>query len=99
VATGAIAEQIDYDEFRCRPGGHHPGFQPFAFAGGLYDSQTRLTRFGARDSTPRPDDGRQKIPVLLGGGHSNFYVYALSDPINRLDVDWAAGATSCGHRK
>ena len=25
------------------------GFQPFGFAGGLYDNQTKLVRFGARD--------------------------------------------------
>ena len=27
----------------------NPGFQPFGFAGGLYDTDTGLTRFGARD--------------------------------------------------
>ncbi|MDS4031603.1 MAG: hypothetical protein RKO66_16235 [Candidatus Contendobacter sp.] len=26
-----------------------PGFQPFGFAGGLYDKDTGLVRFGARD--------------------------------------------------
>jgi hypothetical protein len=26
-----------------------PGLQPFGFAGGLYDSDTGLVRFGARD--------------------------------------------------
>lgn len=27
----------------------NPGFQPFGFAGGLYDWDTKLVRFGARD--------------------------------------------------
>ncbi len=27
----------------------NPSFQPFGFAGGLYDLDTKLTRFGARD--------------------------------------------------
>jgi RHS repeat-associated protein len=27
----------------------NPGFQPFGFAGGLYDPDTGLVRFGARD--------------------------------------------------
>jgi len=26
-----------------------PGFQPFGFAGGIYDRDTGLARFGARD--------------------------------------------------
>jgi len=28
------------------------GFQPFGFAGGLYDRDTNLVRFGARDYDP-----------------------------------------------
>ena len=37
----------------------NPGFQPFGFAGGLYDRGTELTHFGARDYDPRdrPLDG------------------------------------------
>ncbi|HET8934091.1 MAG TPA: RHS repeat-associated core domain-containing protein [Polyangiales bacterium] len=27
----------------------NPGFQPFGFAGGLYDADTGLVRFGERD--------------------------------------------------
>ncbi|MBT9098538.1 hypothetical protein KFZ76_12595 [Methylovulum psychrotolerans] len=27
----------------------NPGFQPFGYAGGLYDRHTKLVRFGARD--------------------------------------------------
>jgi len=27
----------------------NPDFQPLGFAGGLYDNQTKLVRFGARD--------------------------------------------------
>src|SRR5262249_35654150 len=49
VATGAIAERIDYDEFGAVLQDTNPGFQPFSFAGGLYDKDTGLVRFGTRD--------------------------------------------------
>ena len=37
VATGAIAQQIDYDPWGKVLSDSQPGFQPFGFAGGLYD--------------------------------------------------------------
>ena len=46
--TGTVAQRIDYDEFGQITQDTNPGFQPFAFAGGLYDLDTKLTRFGAR---------------------------------------------------
>jgi hypothetical protein len=46
---GTITQQIDYDEFGNIVLNTNPDFQPFGFAGGLYDEQTKLTRFGARD--------------------------------------------------
>ena len=49
VNSGAIAQQIDYDEFGKIIFDSNPGFQPYAFAGGLYDTQTKLVHFGARD--------------------------------------------------
>ena len=33
------------------------GFQPFGFASGLYDSDTRLTHFGAREYDPASSAG------------------------------------------
>jgi YD repeat-containing protein len=49
TATGTIAQRIDYDEFGQITQDTNPGFQPFGFAGGLYDPDTKLVRFGARD--------------------------------------------------
>jgi RHS repeat-associated protein len=94
VATGAVAQRIDYDAFGVILSDTNPGFQPFAFAGGLYDSQTGLTRFGARDYDAETGRWTAKDPLLLGGGHTNFYVYAMSDPINVLDITgrWALRA-------
>src|SRR5205823_4538813 len=52
VATGAVDEQADYDAFGNALGDTNPGFQPFGFAGGLYDRSTGLVRFGVRDYSP-----------------------------------------------
>ena len=49
AATGAVAQRMDYDEFGRVLLDTSPGFQPFGFAGGIYDRETGLVRFGARD--------------------------------------------------
>ena len=48
TSTGAIEQRLDYDEYGNVIRDTNPGFQPFGFAGGLYDPDTKLTRFGAR---------------------------------------------------
>jgi RHS repeat-associated protein len=52
TSTGAVAERVDYDEFGNVLADSAPGTQPFGFAGGLYDRDTGLVRFGARDYDP-----------------------------------------------
>lgn len=49
ASTGNIAQRIDYDAWGVVLSDSNPGFQPFGFAGGLYDPDTGLVRFGARD--------------------------------------------------
>lgn len=44
------------------------GFQPFGFAGGLYDRDTGLTRFGARDYDPQTGRWTAKDSIGLAGG-------------------------------
>ena len=61
ASTGAIAQEMRYDELGRIKLDTNPGFQPFGFAGGLYDYQTGFVRFGARDYDPRWDGGRQSI--------------------------------------
>jgi RHS repeat-associated protein len=63
----------------------NPGFQPFGFAGGLYDPDTGLVRFGARDYDPVIGRWLAKDPIAFGGGQTNLYVYAGNDPINQID--------------
>ncbi len=63
----------------------NPGFQPFAFAGGHYDPDTGLLRFGARDYDPTVGRWTAKDPILFNGDGENLYQYANSDPVNLVD--------------
>jgi len=58
---------------------------PFGFAGGLYDSDTKLTRFGYRDYDAYTGKWTAKDPILFGGGDSNLYGYVLGDPVDFVD--------------
>jgi RHS repeat-associated protein len=87
AATGRIAEEIIYDEFGNVISDSNPGFQPFGFAGGLFDQRTKLVRFGARDYEPSIGRWTAKDPILFNGNDSNLYAYSLGDPINRFDPD------------
>ena len=71
----------------------NPGFQPFGYAGGIYDRDTGLVRFGARDYDPQVGRWSTKDPIGFGGG-LNHYVYATSDPINYRDENglWIVNA-------
>jgi RHS repeat-associated protein len=75
---------MEYDEFGRVLLDTNPGFQPFGFAGGLYDLDTGLVRFGARDYDPQTGRWTAKDPILYEGG-TNVYEYALGDPVNRHD--------------
>ncbi len=85
TATGAVAQRLDYDEFGVVTMDTAPGFQPFGFAGGLYDSQTKLVRFGARDYDAETGRWTAKDPALFAGGQVNLYVYAQNNPLNMTD--------------
>jgi RHS repeat-associated protein len=85
VATGQIAQRLDYDAFGNVTLDTNPGFQPFGFAGGLYDRDTQLVRFGARDYDAATGRWTVKDPIGLGGGQTNLYTYVNNDPINHLD--------------
>jgi RHS repeat-associated protein len=85
VETGAIAQRIDYDEFGRVIADTNPGFQPFGFGGGLYDQDTKLVHFAAREYDPEFGRWTTREPIPFVGGDSNLYEYAFGDPINFLD--------------
>jgi RHS repeat-associated protein len=95
VSTGAVAQRIDYDEFGVVTADSNPGFQPFGFAGGLYDVDTQLVRFGARDYDPSVGRWVSKDPILFDGDGPNLYAYVLNDPVNRIDSN-GEGFLDCG---
>jgi RHS repeat-associated protein len=84
-ATGTVAQRLDLDEFGQVTSDSNPGFQVLGFAGGIYDPDTGLMRFGARDYDPTVGRWTAKDPIRFDGGQTNLYVYAAGDPVNRLD--------------
>ncbi len=96
TGAAAVVEQIDYDEWgnvvnlvdpSCSLGRTALCFQPFGFAGGVWDVTTALVRFGARDYDPATRRWTQKDPTTFDGGDSNLYAYAADEPINNIDPD------------
>ncbi len=84
VVTGVIVQELRYDAFGRVTLDTNPGFQPFGFAGGLYDPQTGLIRFGARDYDPEIGRWTTMDPIGFGGG-LNHYSYSNQNPVNYSD--------------
>jgi len=85
VETGFIAQRLDYDEFGNVLVNTNEGFQPFGYAGGLFDEQTGLVRFGARDYDAVVGRWTAKDPVGFSWSNNNFYLYSNSEPIQHID--------------
>jgi RHS repeat-associated protein len=88
--TGDIQQRMDYDAWGRVTHDSNPGFQPFGFAGGLFDPETGLTRFGARDYDAETGRWTAKDPILCEGGDVNLFGYVKSDPINFIDSNGLA---------
>jgi RHS repeat-associated protein len=86
-AIGAIVQRLDVQPFGEIIQDSAPGWQPFGFAGGLYDPDTGLVRFGARDYDPVAGRWAAKDPSLFEGSDSDLYAYGFSDPVNHVDPD------------
>ncbi len=87
-----VPYQADYTAFgvatRTLASGISKDWIPFAFAGGLYDSDVYdigLLRFGARDYDPVIGRWVSKDPIRFDGGQANIYVYVGNDPVNHSD--------------
>lgn len=78
--NATIAQRLDYDAFGNTTRDTNPGFQPFGYAGGLYDPDTKLVRFGARDYDPETGRWTSKDPIGFSGGDANLYGYVVGDP-------------------
>jgi RHS repeat-associated protein len=67
------------------PSGRGPADGGSPFAGGLYDLDTKLVRFGARDYDAEVGRWTAKDPIRWGGRQANLYVYVGDDPVNLTD--------------
>ncbi len=85
AADGSVVQRLDYDAFGVVERDTNPGFQPFGFAGGLYDPDTGLVHFGAREYDPEAGRWLSKDPILFLGGDFNLYAYVKNDPVNAVD--------------
>ncbi|WP_374029028.1 RHS repeat domain-containing protein [Bdellovibrio bacteriovorus] len=86
-SDGTVSQRMDHDEFGRVVIDTNPGYLPFGFAGGVYDNQTSLVRFGARDFDPEVGRWTSKDPILFEGEDSNLYGYVESDPVNWIDTE------------
>ena len=97
AGLGGAVKEIVYDSFGNILEDTNPAFRvPIGFAGGLYDPDTGLVRFGYRDYDP--DTGRFTALDPLGnaGGDSDWYGYCLDDPVNLADPEGLAGTSAWG---
>jgi RHS repeat-associated protein len=85
VSDGLVAQRIDYDEWGVVTSDTSPGLQPFGFAGGLYDADTKLVRFGARDYDAETGRWTKKDGIRFKGG-LNLYAYVANNPVNLVDL-------------
>ena len=89
---GTIVKKVEYDTFGNVLSDSASDFKvPFGFAGGLYDPDTGLTRFGYRDYDAETGKWTAKDPIGFDGGDTNLYGYVLGDPINLIDPEGLAG--------
>jgi RHS repeat-associated protein len=90
IETGEVAQRMDYDVWGNVIQDTNPGFQPFGFAGGIYDDYTGFIRFGARDYNPEVGRWTTKDPIRFDGESTNIFGYVQNDPVTWIDTDGLA---------
>ena len=87
-ANGDAVKVVEYDAFGNVITDTAPDFEvPFGFAGGLFDRDTGLVRFGRRDYDPDTGRWTAKDPIGFAGGDTDLYGYVLNDPVNFVDPE------------
>lgn len=94
--TGEVVHQVEYDAWGNALADSSSEWQTFGYAGGLYDTTTRLLRFGARDYSPGVGRWLAVDPLLFAGSVSNPHLYVENSPIEENDPSgecpWCVGA-------
>jgi RHS repeat-associated protein len=84
--SGDVPFQASYSSFG-EVTGTGLDWMAFGFAGGIYDSEAGLVRFGARDLDPMVGRWTAKDPLRFENGNApNLYIYADGDPANLVDL-------------
>ncbi|MDH5764351.1 MAG: hypothetical protein OEZ51_15400, partial [Nitrospinota bacterium] len=94
TGSGNVAQALEYDEWGNILSDTYVGavpLLPFRLAGGLYDADTKLIRFGARDYDPETGRWTAKDPIRFDGDGPNLFGYALNDPITLFDLTGFGG--------
>ncbi len=81
---GVVMQMMEHDEFGRVLQDTNPGYTPFGFAGGVYDSDTGLVLFQARSYDAETGRWVSKDPILFAGG-IGLYGYVSNDPVNWTD--------------
>ena len=84
VDDGTVVQELEYDAGGVVTGDTNPGWQPFGYAGGLYEAATGLVRFGARDYDAQVGRWTSKEPIGFQGSLS-FFAYCDNDPLKMVD--------------
>jgi len=82
--NGDITQAMAFDAYGNVLVDTNPGFQPFGFAGGIYDRNTGLIKFGYRDYDSVVGRFVQSDPIGLGGG-IHTYAYVNGNPVSYVD--------------
>ncbi len=86
--SGSAVKTVAYDSFGNVITDSNSAFAvPFGFAGGLFDKDTGLTRFGFRDYDADVGRWTAKDPILFEGGDTDLYGYVINDPMNGVDPE------------
>jgi len=89
TTSGGLLQQMEYDAYGNVTSTEYvaAGWSPipFGFAGGLFDRDTKLVRFGARDYDAEIGRWIGKDPSGLRGD-LNLYGYAAGDAVNFIDI-------------
>jgi RHS repeat-associated protein len=68
-------------------------WMPFGFAGGIYDGDSGLVQFGARDFASDVGRWSSKDSSRFEGSPGNLFVYVSDDPINLIDPTGRSATT------
>ncbi len=85
TSTGEVVKTLRYSEFGEITDETGTFNTIFGFAGGIRDTDTGLTKFGARWYDPEVGRWISKEPLGFEGA-MNFYSYCDGDPVNKVDV-------------